>query len=143
MRRYLVVANQTLSSERFLEKIHSCLAAGPCQFHVVVPATHASDHATWTEGHDQAIARRRLDEALVWFTQLKAAADGEVGDARPLDAIRDAVRDRPPFDEVILFTLPPGLSRWLHQDLPHRARRLLEVPVTHVIAEPVPAAKAG
>lgn len=136
MRRYLVVSNQTLSSEAFVEKIRSCLAAGPCQFHVVVPATHAKDHLTWTEGHDRVIARKRLDSVLAQLGELGAEADGEVGDARPLDALRDAVRGRPPFDEIILFTLPPGLSRWLHQDLPHRARRELRMPVTHVVAEP-------
>lgn len=139
VRRYLVVSNRTLSSEAFVEKIRSCLAAGPCQFHVVVPATHTHDHATWTEGHDRAVARQRLDAALARFAELGADADGEVGDARPLDAMRDAAGGRPPFDEVILFTLPPGLSRWLHQDLPHRAERELGVPVTHVVAEPVTA----
>lgn len=139
MRRYLVVSNQTLASEAFVEKIRSCLAAGPCRFHVVVPATHARDHVTWTEGHDRAIARKRLDEALATLAELGAEADGEVGDARPLDAVRDAVRDQPAFDEVLLFTLPPGLSRWLHLDLPARAQRALDVPVTHVVAEPAPA----
>lgn len=137
MRRYLVVSNQTLSSEAFADKIRSCVAAGPCQFHVVVPATHASDHMTWTEGHDKAIAQGRLETVLALLATLGADADGEVGDARPIDAIRDALRGRPPFDEVILFTLPPGLSRWLHQDLPHRVRRELHLPVTHVVAEPV------
>ena len=136
MRRYLVVSNQTLSSEAFVEKIRSCLAAGPSQFHVVVPATRARDHVTWTEGHDRAIARQRLEQALERFAGLGAEADGEVGDARPLDAVRDAMRDQLPFDEVILFTLPPGLSKWLHQDLPHRLQRHLSLPVTHVVAEP-------
>lgn len=101
------------------------------------PRTHPADHATWTEGHDRAIAAKRLESALAWFVELGAEVDGEVGDARPLDAIRDALRGRPPFDEVILFTLPPGLSRWLHLDLPHRARKELAIPVTHVVAEPV------
>lgn len=137
MRRYLVVSNQTLSSEAFAEKVRSCLAAGPCQFHVVVPATHAHDHMTWTEGHDRAIARQRLESALEGLARLGADADGEVGDARPLDAIADALRGRPAVDEILLFTLPPGLSRWLHQDLPHRAARTFSVPVTHVVAEPV------
>ncbi len=140
MRRYLVVSNQTLSSEALVGKIRSCLAAGPCQFHVVVPATHTHDHQmTWTEGHDRAVAKERLVKALALLADLGADADGEVGDARPLDAMRDAVLARPGFDEVLLFTLPPGASRWLHQDLPNRARRGLGLPVTHVVAEPVTA----
>ena len=137
MRRYLVISNQTLLSEAFAEKIRSCLAAGPSQFHVVVPATHAGDHLTWTEGHDRAIARGRLESALAYLAQLGADAEGEVGDARPIAAIRDALREQPAFDEVILFTLPPGVSRWLHQDLPHRAQREFSIPVTHVVANPV------
>ena len=138
MRRYLVVSNQTLSSETLVETIRSCLAAGPCRFHVVVPASHTHDHQmTWTEGHDRAAAAERLEEALAMLGALGAEADGEVGDARPLDAMRDAVLAQPPFDEIIVCTLPPGISRWLHQDLPNRARRALGLPVTHVVAQPV------
>lgn len=39
VRRYLVVVNQTLGSEPLLAKVRECLAAGPYQFHIVVPAT--------------------------------------------------------------------------------------------------------
>lgn len=139
MRRYLVVSNQTLSSDAFVEKIRSCLAAGPAQFHVVVPATHAHDHLTWTEGHDRAIADERLERTLELFAALGAEAEGEVGEARPLAAMHDAVRAGGRFDEILLFTLPPGLSRWLRQDLPHRAQRRFGIPVTHVVAEPATA----
>lgn len=139
MRRYLVISNQTLSSEALIERVRSCLAAGPCHFHVVVPATHANDRMTWTEGHDRAAARQRLDAALERFAALGADADGEVGDARPLDAIRDAMLHGPAYDELILVTLPPGVSRWLRQDLPHRVRRSIDLPLTHLVAEPVPA----
>lgn len=136
MRRYLVVSNQTLSSEALAGKIRSCLAAGPCRFHVVVPATHTQDHLTWTEGHDRAIAKRRLDDALERFRAVGAQAEGEVGDARPIDAIRDVILNQPRFDEIILITLPPGMSRWLHQDLPHRVDRTFRLPLTHLVAEP-------
>jgi hypothetical protein len=34
---------------------------------------------------------------------------------------------------VILSTLPPGPSRWLGMDLPHRVERRFGVPVTHVV----------
>ncbi|HEX2699767.1 MAG TPA: hypothetical protein VHM89_06125 [Acidimicrobiales bacterium] len=140
MRRYLVVSNQTLSSEALVDKVRTCrAAAGHCQFHLVVPATHGHEHLTWTEGHDKAIARERLNATLARLREIGAAVDGEVGDARPLDAIADAMRGRPPFDEILLFTHPPGLSRWLHQDLPHRVQRQFATPVTHVVAEPATA----
>ncbi len=41
----------------------------------------------------------------------------------------------PPFDEIIVSTLPPGLSRWLRQDLPHRIRRTFELPMYLVVAK--------
>lgn len=136
VRRYLVVSNQTLASEAFVDQIRAIRGGGPCQFHVVVPATHSHDGLTWTEGHDRAMAQRRLDDTLERLRAHGVAVDGEVGDPRPLDAIADAIRERPPFDEILLFTHPPAISRWLHQDLPHRAQRMFKVPVTHVVAQP-------
>jgi hypothetical protein len=134
MRRFLVVANQTLGGEHLLRKIRDCVADGPCRFHVVVPATPPGEHLTWTEGEALAIAQRRLDSALSKFRELGVEADGHVGDSSPLLAIQDATR-REEFDEIILSTLPPGASRWLKLDLPHRVERSFSVPVTHLIAE--------
>ena len=134
MRRYLVVANQTLGGSHLIDKVRETLAAGPCAFHVLVPATPPGHFATWTEGEALAVAQERLDTALTRFKELGAEAAGEVGDPDPLQAIADAMRERP-FDEIILSTLPPGASRWLRQDLPHRVERSFSVPVTHVVAE--------
>lgn len=135
MRRYLVVANQTLLGDHLFAEIRGRLAAGPCQFHVVVPATHARDHAVWTEGHDRVIAQGRLTEALERFRAEGAVVEGEVGDPSPIEAIGDVLRRSPPFDEVILSTLPPGLSRWINQDLPHRIERSFHLPLALVVAE--------
>jgi hypothetical protein len=122
MRRYLVVANQTLLGDALLGRIAERMAAGPCHFHLVVPASHVG-RAVWTEGHDRALAEECLQAAMERFRALGADVRGEVGDARPIDAIRDAMLHAPPFDEIILSTLPPGVSRWLRQDLPHRIQR--------------------
>jgi hypothetical protein len=54
------VANQTLASERLVGKVRDCVAAGPCTFHVLVPATHTRDQVVWTEGGSEVLARRRL-----------------------------------------------------------------------------------
>ncbi|MGH2662895.1 MAG: hypothetical protein ACRDH8_08815 [Actinomycetota bacterium] len=135
MRRYLVVANQTLGGQHLAEKVRACLAAGPSRFHVLVPATSPQDHVMWTEGEAIAMAQQRLERALDQFRHLGAEADGEVGDESPFEAIQDAVREQE-FDELILSTLPAGLSRWLKQDLPHRVERALDLPVTHVVGEP-------
>jgi hypothetical protein len=135
VRRYLVVANQTLGGDHLAEKVRDCLAAGPARFHILVPATQPQDHAVWTEGEARAVAQQALDRALQRFRELGADADGEVADENPLEAIGDAVRDLE-FDEIILSTLPPGMSRWLRQDLPHRVERSFEIPVTHVVGQP-------
>ncbi len=133
MRRYLVVANQTLLGGPLLARVQQCLAAGPCQFHLVVPASHALGRAVWTEGRDRTAAAERLREGLERFRALGADVVGEVGDAHPVDAIRDVMLHAPQFDEIILSTLPPGVSRWLRQDLPHRIERAFELPMSLVV----------
>jgi hypothetical protein len=61
-----------------------------------------------------------------------------VGDERPIQAIADVLMCEP-FDEIILSTLPPGMSRWLKMDLPHRVEAVYGLPVTHIIGQPSPA----
>jgi hypothetical protein len=134
MRRYLVVANQTLGGEALLSKLEKLARDGPVSFHVLVPATHPQKQWTWTEGEAMAIARRRLAEALERFGALGAEVSGAVGTERPIDAIRDVLRERE-FDEIVLSTLPPGLSRWLGQDLPSRVAKAFDLPVSHVVSE--------
>ena len=107
MRRYLVVANQTLAGEPLVSRIRELARAGPCAFFLVVPATPPRDHL-WTEGEARATARARLDEALMHLSGLEVKVEGEVGDGNPMLAIEDAIRDHGPFDEIILSTLPPG-----------------------------------
>ena len=137
MRRYLVVANQTLGGEHLTQKVKELLAEGPCRFHVLVPATVPADHAVYTEGQAEALAQNRLDDALARFRDMGAEADGEVGDASPFEAIADTLRDEN-FDAIVLSTLPVGASRWLKQDLPHRVERSFGLPVTHIVGEAEP-----
>lgn len=139
MRRYLVVANQTLGGSHLVEVVRTRLRSGPCLFHILVPASPVHERATWVEGEAHGIALERLRRGLERFRNMGADADGEVGDHRPIDAIGDALRDGEPFDEIIISTLPPGKSRWLKLDLPHRVEAAYGVPVTHVIGQLEPA----
>jgi len=132
--RYLVVANQTLGGEPLLARIRELARVGPCGFHVIVPATPPHDHA-WTEGEARGVARTRLDAALRRLAEIGAEADGEVGDASPMLAIEDAIRDRGPFEAIVLSTLPPGISRWLKIDLPSRVEAAFGIRVIHVVGE--------
>jgi hypothetical protein len=130
-RRYLVVANLTLGSEQLKLLIQRRLQRGPCSFHVVVPASPDPHTMTWAEGDVLRAARSRLDQALSMLRALHADVTGEVGDWTPLLAIEDAVRTET-FDEIIVSTLPPGVSRWIGRDLPTRIAGRFGVPVTHV-----------
>jgi hypothetical protein len=130
--RYLVVANQTLAGGHLLSTLRQLGASERCRFHVVVPATPPSDHV-WTEGEAIDVAQRRLDAALDRFRELDADVGGEVGDARPLQAIADVLERGEIFDGIVLSTLPPKLSRWLKLDLPHRVESTFGLPLIHVV----------
>jgi GABA permease len=133
-RRILVVANQTACGDELLEVITTRMAAGPCLFTLLVPATPAAEHATWTEGEARSLARTRMEVALARFAAAGAVTgEGVVGDANPVRAIDDVLLDGS-FDEIILSTLPPGVSRWLRLDLPRRVEQRFGLPVTTVIS---------
>lgn len=136
MRSYLIVGNQTLGGPALSAAIAERIAAGgPTHFHVVVPATPVQDGFTWDEDVAQAAAQERLDAMLVHLRSLGAEASGEVGHKDPVEAARDAMRGHP-VDEVILSTLPSGISRWLGQDAPTRLTAAVPVPVVVVTGEP-------
>jgi hypothetical protein len=134
-RKVLVVANQTACGDELLAAIKARVEQGPCRLTLLVPATHSSEHATWTEAEARALAKRRMDAALARFRDAGAEdVEGVVGDANPVQAIDDVMIEGPQ-DEIILSTLPPGISRWLHLDLPRRVEQKFELPVTTVIAQ--------
>lgn len=135
MTRYLVVANQTLGGEELLAKVEEKMESEPASFHILVPAAPPREGATWTESEAERVARERLDMALERFRGLGAEVDGQVGEVDPLGAMSDVLRTHE-FDEIILATLPAGISRWLRSDLPSRVARAFELPVTHVVCEP-------
>jgi hypothetical protein len=134
MRTYLIVANQTLTSESLAEAIQARLAGGPITTYVVVPLSPVGGRLTWDEDVSRAAAQSRLDEVLGRLRTMGAEADGEVGDRDPIMAVRDALRHRV-VDEVIVSTLPRGISRWLGEDVPSRMRDAVTVPVV-VVTKP-------
>jgi hypothetical protein len=138
-RQILVVANQTACGDELLELVKSRTSAGPCRLTLLVPATPPHEHATYTDGEARSIARKRMDEALARFRAEGADADGVVGDANPMRAIDDAMIDTT-YDEIILSTLPSGVSRWLKLDLPHRVEQHYDVPITTLISARQPTA---
>lgn len=134
MRSYLIVANLTLAGDALWDEVRQRMEEGPARFHVLVPASVESMAGSWTEDEARHDAAGRLDRALQALRELGAEADGEVGDIRAIDATLDALREHS-YDEVIISTLPPNVSRWLKLDLVSRLERAVDVPVTHVIGE--------
>jgi len=131
MRSYLIVGNQTLDSPELALAIQERIARGPASFHVVVPATPVEGRFTWDEVETRRVAEERLAAALSRIGRLGADVTGEVGVRDPVEATEDALRGHP-VDEVILSTLPIGLSRWLGQDVPTRLKGSMAVPVAVV-----------
>jgi hypothetical protein len=143
-RRILIVANQTAPGAHLKGLVRRRIDDGPCTFILLVPATAAGGTWTWTEGEATALAERRMKEALAGLRELGAEIEGRVHDGPPMDAVATLMQieryeHHQAFDEIILSTLPPGTSRWLKQDLPHRLERRYGIPVTHVIGESLPA----
>ena len=137
MRRYLIVANQTLAAGALLGEVRRLHETAPSAFHVLVPASHPSDHA-WADGQVLATAQRRLERCLVMLAERGIEAEGEVGDPSPIDAIRDVLARGERFDAIVLSTLRPGVSRWLKLDAVSRIRGM-GIPVIHVVGEAEPA----
>jgi hypothetical protein len=133
MPKFLIVANQTLASPVLLAAVDERLQAGDARFHVVVPMTPAGHGLTWDEDQSRAAARDRLNALVERLHAQGAEASGEIGAGDPVDAARDALKAFPA-DEVLLSTLPVGVSRWLHFDVPSRMRAAVTVPVVVLTA---------
>ena len=142
VRRYLVVANQTLGGEELWGAIRERIAGGDCHFHLLVPATPAAQldpgvtaevaaEGEPGEALGRRLARQRMRHELDRMRELGASVSGEIGVADPVDAVR-VVLHRWEFDEVILSTLPGRRSRWLAADLPTKIRRGFKLQVTQV-----------
>lgn len=145
MREILVVANQSLGSDELAVIVAERIAKEETHFYLLVPARRpprdvaAKFESTFTDVADEA-AQRQLEVGLAWLRHLGAAVDGDVGDEDPVRGVGDAIKEKT-YDEVIISTLPSGVSRWLHQDLPHRVGRKYKLPVTVVSAKSVPASR--
>lgn len=157
MARVLLVANKTLASGEVSDFVRDRMAKDEnCRFTLLVPATPrggqqgtrlANEIANAGSGvrvsdanegvSDWDHARGRLEYGLSTLRALGATVDGQVGDANPAKAISEMLQ-RDTFDEVVLSTLPKGISRWLGMDIPHQVQRRFHIPVTVIKVQRAP-----
>ena len=134
-RRILVVANETVEGEELLETIGERVQGHLADIFVVSPALN-SKLRHWTSDEDAArdAARARLDRSLARLGAAGLAAQGDVGDADPVQAVEDALRVFGA-DEIVLSTHPEGRSHWLERGVVDAVRERFDVPVTHVVVD--------
>ena len=133
-RTMLVVANVTATSTELVGVLKERAAGAPATFTLVIPAVGG-----------RVAAHSRLAEALEHLRERGLEVDGSVGHTDPLVAVTEAW-DPTRYDEIIVSTLPPDISKWLGAGLPRRIAMLTGAPVTHVVSRPprppAPVAKA-
>lgn len=130
--RVLVVANKTAATPPLLDAVRERAARGTATFTLLVPnAAHGLHRVVDPEDQDTGEADAVLARALPLLSEAAGAnVQGVVGSPNPHLAVEDAVNVNG-YDEIILSTLSPRLSRWLHMDLPSKLAPL-GLPITTV-----------
>ena len=131
----LVLANETIGGEKLLDAIRERAGRGDdVRFHVVVPQARPRFGNVVYDDVVRESAQVRVDLALEFMDNEGISGSGEVGDADPMNAAKDAIAAHG-LDEVILSTLPSESSGWLKRDLPERLREETGLPVDHVVVD--------
>jgi uncharacterized membrane-anchored protein len=136
----LVVARATAATPALLDAIRARVAHGPARFHLLIPNPAGHAELTQAERERHHIeGGQLLEQALPLIEQVAGTPAGGSVSIRhdPMDAVEETLRDGD-FHEVIVSTLPHGISHWLHTDLPSRIAHL-GLPVTTVVATSAPA----
>lgn len=146
--RVLVVGNAALRAQRLQDTLTRLSSGRTTTFRLVVPAVEqtpvAGEHSWYqtvgTVAHPRerdlpgrVLARHRLDEAIDRFQDAGVDIDGIVGSADPMRAVAEGLEGFEA-DQILVSTLPRGLSKWLEADLPREIEHRYRLPVTVVEA---------
>ncbi len=129
--RVLVVTTADVPTDE-MDAVVRAHAGADAEIHVVAPASKVSwlDHLTNAEDDARADAAERAEETAATVSGDNAVA-AHIGDADPIQAIADALREYPS-DEVVLVTASEEHATWLEGELGERARKTFDVPITHL-----------
>lgn len=130
--RVLVVAHKTAATQPLFDAVRERAARGPSRFTLLVPnPAHGLHKVVDPEDQGASEAQDVLATALPGLTNAAGSeVEGIIGDPDPAAAVQDAINLRG-FDEIIISTLSPRLSRWLKLDLPSKISGM-GLPVTTV-----------
>jgi molybdopterin-guanine dinucleotide biosynthesis protein A len=133
-RHVLVLANETVAGRTLLQAIEERAGKGPIRVTVVSPQNDPRAGYVVYEDSRRSSADRRLRRTLDLLHEAGIAARGAIVDPDPLQALRDALHQYAPVDEIIISTHPGAVrSSWLRGGLVDRAQKVAkDIPVTHV-----------
>jgi hypothetical protein len=130
-RHVLVVAGETLAGEGLGTELRA--AGTNVELDVLVPILASRSHQLAGDiDRERGEARQRLEASLAWAAEHGFAAKGEVGDADPLLAIEDELRDFG-VDEVVIVRHARERRSWLANRMLGYLTRELEVPVREIV----------
>jgi hypothetical protein len=124
-RMVVVVGNHTLLADALRDRLLAITAGGDVDVHVVVPI-RAEDDLDVGFWRGRALAERLVEPGV------EVTVDVGVDD--PVLLVQKAVHGAH-IDQIVVSTLPEGVSRWLHADVAGHLRHALNVPVEVVTAE--------
>jgi hypothetical protein len=130
--RVLVVAHKTAATQPLLDAVRERAQRGPARFTLLVPnPAHGLHKVVDAEDVGAGEAKGVLELALPKLSEAAGTlVEGIVGDPDPSAAVHDAINLRG-YDEIIISTLSPKISRWLRLDLPSKVSGM-GLPVTTV-----------
>lgn len=127
----LVVANETVLGEPLLARIREKAREGEGKSFLIICPQSDPEQGEHPE------AEQRLRQALARLRAEGIDAHGQVAHPDPFTAAMHAVQDER-VDSILVSTFPEQQgSSWLKRDLVGRLRSETDVPVDHVVVEPV------
>jgi hypothetical protein len=124
-RLVVVVGNHTLLADNLRDRLLAVVAGGDVDIHVVVPV-RSDDELDIGFWRGRALAERIVEPGIELTV--------DVGIDEPVKLVQKAVHGAH-IDQIIVSTLPEGVSRWLHADVAGHLHHALNVPVEVVLAE--------